>query len=203
MINYAPQSGSTPGRVVEHLRSLPPGTELTTAVLADALDLDAPCVPSCLDYAVKHGFVIRDKREGRIYWRLGDGVPLAPAEDDDPIVQRVVPAGAATTSPALARKPARQRRPLVDVPAWPGVMCTPGSNLPPPDPDEQGSVAKTAHVELTPVVSPGKPPKGMRVALWSDGQLQIQRSLGDVILFTVDETRHLVRYLERLGEGAE
>ncbi len=46
-------------------------------------------------------------------------------------------------------------------------------------------------------------PKGMRIALWSDGQMQIQRNADEMILFSVEETRLLVRYLERLAESAE
>lgn len=45
-------------------------------------------------------------------------------------------------------------------------------------------------------------PAGMRIALWSDGVLQIERSntvggAAEVVLFSADETRALVRYLDR------
>lgn len=40
----------------------------------------------------------------------------------------------------------------------------------------------------------------LRIALWSDGTLQIQRAADDVLLFSVEEARQLVAYLERMAE---
>jgi hypothetical protein len=45
--------------------------------------------------------------------------------------------------------------------------------------------------------------KGLRVALWSDGQLQIQRGVAEVILLSREETEHLVAYLERMAEACD
>ncbi len=165
MIDYAPRPGSIPARVIAHLAALPAGTELATAVLADELDLDAACVPSCLEYAVKNGMLARDKRGHRIFWSLGNGEVViresaGDAIDDDPIVQRIVSASATNMPPSSVRKPARS-------PSMSSV------------------------------------PRPLRVALWSDGQLQIQRGDFELILLAPDETRELVRYLERLGERVE
>ena len=47
----------------------------------------------------------------------------------------------------------------------------------------------------------------MRTALWSDGSLEIRRGTAsrtvDLLILTADETRALVRYLERMAESGE
>lgn len=46
----------------------------------------------------------------------------------------------------------------------------------------------------------GTSPQGLRLALWSDGQLVIQRD-GQALTFSADETRAILRYLERMAES--
>jgi hypothetical protein len=45
--------------------------------------------------------------------------------------------------------------------------------------------------------------EGLRLALWSDGTLQLERrtvgGAAELVLFTADETRQLVAYLERMA----
>jgi len=184
MINYAPRTGSIPARVIAHLECLPHGTELATAVLADALDLDPTSIPSCLEYAIKHGMVVREKRDGLVRWKLGAGESAAlrpdPTEpDEDPIVQRVVSAAAlGLPPPELVKKPPRKvffSAPQADLPKAPL------------------SVAPVAH-------QPANDVPRLRIALWSDGMLVVERG-PERIVFARRETEQLVRYLERLGEA--
>lgn len=46
---------------------------------------------------------------------------------------------------------------------------------------------------------PDEEPEPFVCALWSDGQLQMQRGDSELILLSVDETRLLVHYLERMA----
>lgn len=39
----------------------------------------------------------------------------------------------------------------------------------------------------------------LRCALWNDGELYLQRSNGDDVALSVDETRALVRYLDSIA----
>lgn len=190
---YTPLASSLAARAVAHLQTLEPGTVLATAPLAEALGVDSAAFAASVSVAVRYGLLKQQVRERRSYWSLGDGVSLPVPDDDEPLVQRVVEANGAS---------------LPDVPRWPGLdidaaPITLGRPKRGPKP-----CAKTAHPSPTtppPVVaSPYKPPTaGIRCALWSDGQLQVQRGVAEVILFSAEETRHLVHYLERMAEGAE
>jgi len=222
MINYAPRAGSVPARVIAHLECLPPDSQLTAAVLADALDIEDTSIHSGVEYTVKHGLLARHKRNGLVYYSLGNGTPTRePAdEDDDPIVQRVVPAAEATTAAGLVRKPRRQRSAdaaqgapesrtsLVDVPRWPGLdidktpaaVAAPAPALAPrvtTAPKPRAETASPPIAELPP------PAAEFRCALWSDGRLHIETYPGNFLLLTKDETRELVKYLERMVEASE
>jgi hypothetical protein len=81
---YVPQPGTFPARAIEHLRGLPPGAELSSAELADALDFDRYAVVPCLLTPKKHG-VIKSRKENGIHrWSLGDGIPEPLPEDHEP-----------------------------------------------------------------------------------------------------------------------
>lgn len=58
-----------------------------------------------------------------------------------------------------------------------------------------------ASVPADPVPAPE--PSMLRIELWSDGTLQIERDTvggaADLVLFTPDETREIVRYLNRMA----
>lgn len=84
---YIPQPGTIPHRVVEYLRRLAPGTWVASGPLADELDITQSSIIPCMVAAVHHGVVKRDRRDGIVHWRLGDGTALpAPGEEeeDDP-----------------------------------------------------------------------------------------------------------------------
>ena len=206
---YAPQPGTIPARAIAHMADWPLDDRISAPVLAATLDVEVMSLHSSLAPAIRHGVVVREKKEGRVYFGRGSGVPIEDDEpDDQPPIRRTVPAKAGGVS-------------LVDMPAWvaPSALTEPGAGLPPPDPDNFGSEvkvhrprAKTAHPAPPPSAAPAraitpyapKPgPSKLRVALWSDGQLQIQRGNFELILLAPEETRQLVHYLERMGESCD
>lgn len=100
---------------LDHLRSLPPGSVVSSATLADAIGVSPPSqLSSILGYPVAHGLIIKTKdpeNQNRNRWALGDGTPpSAAAEEDefdtDPPVHRVVPMHdwRAQLSAAMAKK---------------------------------------------------------------------------------------------------
>lgn len=207
MIAYAPRPGTIPARAIAHMADWPLDRRIAPPVLSATLEVEVMSLHSSLAPSIRHGVVVREKKEGRVFFGRGSGVPIEDDEpDDQPPIRRTVPAKVGGVS-------------LVDMPAWVAppalTLAEPGAGLPPPDPDDFGSevevyrpCAKTAHptptTPLPVVASPYKPPTaGIRCALWSDGQLQVQRGVAEVILFSAEETRHLVHYLERMAESAD
>lgn len=213
---YTPQPGTIPARAVAFLQTLPPGTEMQSGPLADALGVGISGFGSWLDYAVRNGAISCVKREGRLYWSLGRGErarseSVDEEPDDAPPVQRTVKAQPGSIS-------------LTDVPAWPGLDIDAGSALAPkiaPLPASKASKGQRQRAKTATATPPAcqdsnaKPvraitpyqrtagPQTMRVALWSDGQLQIQRGDFELILLAPEETKQLVHYLERMGESAQ
>lgn len=171
---YSPQPGTLSFRAVEHLKSLGADVEPSTAELADALDTSINGLPTSLEYALKHGVLIA-RKDGRVLrWSLGRaGAPLPASddEDDDPPRQIVVPADA---------------NPLGDM-RWmlPFSAQTSVNGVKP----ARAKSVETAKTE----------PQPMRIALWSDGTLEIRRdSLADLVLFSRDEARAIVDYLNAI-----
>ena len=71
---YSPAPGSTTERAVAHLRSLPPGTELSTAALAEAIDATPNNLSPCLQPAADHGWLAKRQKGGHpkspSFWSL-------------------------------------------------------------------------------------------------------------------------------------
>lgn len=73
-----------------------------------------------------------------------------------------------------------------------------------PVPPPQAGPAPEHKPEPTPVVvappaSAAPAHKPMRIALWSDGTLEIRRDERDLVLFTREEARQIVAYLEAIS----
>jgi len=87
MITYKTQPGTIPHRAVAYLRTLPPGTQKSTAELAHAIDADPETIVFTMRPARDAGmvnaeYVPGDKR--RLYWSLGNGLQQpTPAEQPD------------------------------------------------------------------------------------------------------------------------
>lgn len=74
-MTYIPQAGTFPARVIDYLRSLPAGSERSSAELAEELDQDRNVVANLLQYPRGQG-VLKARKVGRlVYWSLGDGIP--------------------------------------------------------------------------------------------------------------------------------
>lgn len=105
---YIPQPGTFPARAVAHLQALPPGTELSSAVLADELGQPQGAnIQSLLVYARQRG-ALKARREGRVlFWSLGDGTPEAKPDDYEPDapLHKTPAAPAATVAPATPFQP--------------------------------------------------------------------------------------------------
>jgi hypothetical protein len=225
---YVPQPGTIPARVIAYFDSLPPGTEVAGAVLADLLDVETNVIGPCLAHPVKHGAMMRECRDGRVYWRRGDDVlPLQTEHDDDDVfVHRIGPARGKASPGELADRAARTRRregsgsrlpksmpaaimfePVVaevvpsEAPTSPPCVAT---AHPAPVGCDSGAPGASSEAEPCCLERGGelgrKPAAGasLRVALWSDGQLAIERG-GERIDFTVEEVRAIVAYLDRMA----
>jgi len=87
---YTPRRGSKAEQAHMQLTAM---GELSTAALADALDVESGALASLLAVPVREGFIVRERRsDGITWWRCGDGTTTADSEDDDPPVHRVIPA---------------------------------------------------------------------------------------------------------------
>lgn len=103
---YRPHYGSVPDRAIAHLRAA--GGAVAARPIADAIDVDLDVLHNALRMALQSGTVVKEKREGLIWYSLGNG-PLPAAEqvgdvdpdevDDAPIVQRVFHAPQRASSP--------------------------------------------------------------------------------------------------------
>jgi hypothetical protein len=181
---------------IAHLEALPTGTWLASAPLADAIGVSpASEMHSILAYAVKHGRLRKQKVDGLSRWAIGDGVPLPLPKDDElddedrqpPAPQR----SAALAIPmfkAFASKPAEhsteEAKPEVTKPSRRGTKSPQSGTRP--------RKSGTPATDETPVGP-------LRIALWDDGVLDIRR--GDAPAkppYSLDETRQIVRYLDRL-----
>lgn len=93
MKSYIPQPGTIPHRAIEHLRTLGPGAQLSTAALANDLDQPTESLTASLAVPRKRGALRAEKgANGRsMMWSLGDGTPEQPPhdyEDDRPLKTR-------------------------------------------------------------------------------------------------------------------
>lgn len=179
-MSYTPTPGTIPHRTAEILRALPAGSRgLSGAQLAEALGQSGMNAGAILAVPRQHGFFKAEKIDGLLFWSMGDGVPLKPAEaDDEPIVRRIVPAN--TKQPRMAE--------IV-------------KDSPPPPPPKIVDKPAPVGVDIDAASPRKKPAAGLRLALWSDGALNIERG-AERMEFGVDEVRQIVAYLDRIGEAA-
>lgn len=106
-MSYTPQPGTIAAKVIEYLRTQPPGTVIASAPLLEAIghsELRGGLRPF-MEASIEAGLVQAEKRpdDRLVYWRVGDGVPVVrPADDDDQVDQ-----------PEAVVKIARKRRPAI------------------------------------------------------------------------------------------
>jgi hypothetical protein len=191
-VSYTPTPGTIPHRAAEILRALPSKSRgLSAAQLAEALGQPGMNVAGFLAVPRQHGFFKAEKIEGLLFWSMGDGVSLKPAEaDDEPPVQRIVPANTKR-----------------------GRMLPIVNASPPPPPPNAAVITEPVGLNIDAVhravaamsIQALKPTaearQGLRLALWSDGALNIEPGT-ERMEFGFDEVRQIVAYLERIGEAA-
>lgn len=167
-MTYQTQPGTLAHRVVEYLKAQPPGTELSTAAIAEAIDCDSSGFTASMATVVRDGIVRRrftPHNRRVLLWSLGDGTPL-----DEYAADRVAGPEAIASVPVLADVKALQ----TDQPIEP-----------------KPAKAKPVDIDAGRRV---KPFDEFLAALWTDGKLQIQHS-GNVMLLTeseVDKLRQLL-----------
>lgn len=190
---------------------------MTTAALAAAIDKPEDELQAMLAFPVRLDLLRHDPVTD--LWSLGDGTrrqpdpPPAPKPPAPPPIQRhVVPPAVRELPPAAPPKPALKptraqqvKRALnvaainrpdqasgVDIDAVYRPPAPPLASPPAPAQLDQVPVFLEHKPGAVPVANP------LRLALWSDGTLNIERG-AERMAFTVDEVRHIVAYLERLA----
>jgi len=83
-LSYKFQPGTLPHRAAQYLLRLQPGETVSTAAMAEALEVDGTILTTTLMTAVKHGAIAKDKIDGHLRWRMGDGTPLPLPDDYEP-----------------------------------------------------------------------------------------------------------------------
>ena len=135
-----------------------------------------------------------------LWSRAWQQTPCGTLPDDDAPVHRVVPASEA---PPLAW--------FMDLDTSMLLPSAASHAAEPENPDTPPKGAQAAQAPVKPsgrastTPKDGAGPQGFRCALWSNGILEVRRETvggaAELVLFSADEVRHLVRYLERMAES--
>lgn len=196
-MTYSPTPNSVAWRAIRHLESLDIGAEITTAALSEALNAPTSALWGGLTSALEQKVIFKrqkDKSSPRspVFWSLTD---YSAAEKPPPLSSRsVFGLGAATKAEAPKPKATEFTAGLDSQQVLKAEAAT-------PDATDRDAPATTS-----PVGGPmgaGQPaaagPAGeLRIAIWSDGVLQVQDPQGRMTTFTADETRQLVEFLDRV-----
>ena len=217
---FIPRPGSVADRAIAYLQShLAAGAELSSAALAEAIGAPLGSIVPCLQPALDAGLVHARQKGGHArspkFWSLAVGKiedrawfpkPTAakparaaePAKACAPVGADVPPLFASAPSSTDMSCSADNEPPLTAVEQRVPESWTAGQRLPAREaPAEQANPPRAVQLE----------PRAMRTALWSDGSLEIRRGTAsrtvDLLILTADETRALVRYLERMADSGE
>lgn len=241
-ITYEPRPGTVAFRALAHLGTLPPGTEMMTSALAEAIGLAANHLSPNLEPALSAGRVFRRQRDNHVrspfFWSLTDNrrppldlrKPLLNGEAYDAgeaPAQAPNPEGAAAAASippelgsqhvvkATAARPdatARETQANASPVGGPMGVVQPSAAGHVGDDQRRGPAAVGAQVDgcrapechagvcsghpqrdqLSPPASP------MRIALWSDGTLQVQRDGAELALLSAEEVEQLLGYIHQL-----
>lgn len=110
-MSYKPQPGTFPARAIAHLKTLPAGTELSSAELSEALDVEVSTVSPGLMYALRNGGVVSRKEGGLLFWSLPRSEEPDSDRAEDP------PIGARGDGPGLPPAPLPAPAPVDPQPA--------------------------------------------------------------------------------------
>jgi hypothetical protein len=195
---YTPGPGTLGARAIDALREQ---TEpVSNTMLAALIGAPASAIQAGLATVLANNLVRKEMRDGRIFWSIGDGTQ-APAP-------RV--ATAFDLAPKLRTQPPADEpdNPPEDAEAAQAPACDEGERATPndgalPAGDVTDFVRQLAGIEGGKLVGFIQP-RPARFALWNDGALEIRRDGAEPLVLAVDDTKRLLRYLERLAveEGA-
>lgn len=223
---YEPKPGSVAQRAIAHLESLEPGASLTSAALAEAIGVDPAVISGSLESPLKAGVVLAHQRGGHPksprFWALaqprtnGRTAGLEPAADgsqkpNGEAMAAVRPAKAGSVEGIVSARQVNCGVASNGSPQTAGADATPKrDHRGPPirDRSNRGTRTSGARSPENDVTAGETAPPPMRIALWSDGVLQVMRAPGpdgvaELVFFSAEETRQLVQYLDRMAIDEE
>lgn len=185
---YVPQPGTIPAKVLAYLQAQPPGTELASRPLLEAIGAEAAGgLHNYLHCAVNAGaLVCRQRPDNRrmLLWSLGDGTPLVQDEPPAPLKNDDGAARPAATPKVVVPRRKKQRLRALPADAAPRAMAA-----------QLATTASTAEVAVVPAAASVEPLRSMRMAVWSTGELQIDLGVDRALTFGRAETQALAQYL--------
>lgn len=203
---YEPQPGTIPFNVIKWLRAQPAGASFSSAVIAEEVGVHTESLGPCMKPAIDSGHIVTERINGLKHWRLGNGTPppaSAPDADQDPVTSPAPePTSGLGAELVLGWKaPAAS---ATEPPAPPSEGTSAIELQPPPEPAATSLREVRSEDEVRSTIYrlgrdlPPTPIRPFRSALWSDGQLQIEKG-GQSLVLNVQETRDLMRYLDRMA----
>lgn len=196
---YVAQPGTIPDKVIKYLETLPPGTEMASRPLMEAIGSEV--VGGLSNYLVcaVNGGVIRvrphhDDRRTQL-WSLGDGIPvmrLATGSGVDAVAPAIEPRPAPKkqyTKRGPDKAPRKRPSRALAAEASPRAVAALQQRVQLPAPGEGADP-----------VAPDAVPD-MRIGLWNTGDLVIERR-GEWIEFAAAEVQVLAAYLRDMAVGA-
>jgi hypothetical protein len=195
MTEYTPREGSTAYLAIQHLQAHGPAGELA---LASAIDKEVHELRPLLGWAQKVGAISSEKVGDEWVYRLGDGEPVAaqtPAapskntpKGDQPRFER----GREGMEPEACESADGRGTDGRGTDGAPALATLPHNASPVGGPMGAGQPAAAGPIEAA-------KPQQIRIALWSDGELHLQRSGGEEIRFSRGEAKALVGYLDSIA----
>lgn len=204
---YQARPGSTGDLALRHIKANGPTLESDLAI---AIDKPEDEIAALLAYPIKCGALSKTLTKGMVWlYDLGDGKPApnTAATPPDTTPPRDGSKGLSGNGEGSALPPL----PSITRPANTPPIETPSS--PPPGDDHKARLAQIPR-EVLSTLTMGQlaraakgeslksilgTPDGMRVALWSDGALDVVRPGQEPVRFTRAETRQIVDYLNSIS----
>ena len=196
-MSYEPKPGSLAQRAIAYLGTRPPGTELMSSTLAEALGAEGNAVMACLSSAVDHGAVFRRKRlpgvRAPVWWSLTDhakesNTPQEGVNRDASTGQSHGAEGSASpTGRGNNVAPARGTTPVFKHTPEPGSQHVLKAEAARPDatdsdaPDHASPGGGPTGPRQPAAAGPAGDRAPVRVAQWSDGAVEIRRG-GELLL---------------------
>lgn len=216
-MSYQPRTGSVAARAIAYLAAV--GIPVAARPLADAVDSEPDVLATSLVFALDEGMVVREKRDGLNWYRLGN-----PPAETEPTARRVVPVEP-KAPPPVAEPPPAPPQPAAPIPPARDSQHVLKAEAARPDATDRENPANASPVggpmgarqpaaagppAPLPRVRAGvaaEPPTliGKRAAIYTTGELGLESECGRVMVFTKERASTLVKFFARFkdGEGRE